>query len=140
MTPRNSRGVFLCPDERMGIAETLKARTWVDRSISPLECLAREIAIAGQVIEPGCACPELQQPSGVTRANARHVTGSLAQRPKDMNPAPRRRPRGDVVDQYREAACSYQAPYMQKRSLEIWHVMQRRRAEDQIKAIWIREG
>ena len=50
MTPRNSRGVFLFPDEPTGVAKALKARLRKDRPIAVLESLTREIAIARQVM------------------------------------------------------------------------------------------
>src|SRR5438128_10111289 len=108
MTPRNSRGVFLFPDEPMGIAKVRKSRARKARTVTALEFRPRQIAIAGQVIEPGCARPELQQPSGFARAGTRDVTGHVPHGPKDMSPPRRRRPRGNVIDQYRDAARSHE--------------------------------
>ena len=110
MTPRNSRGVFLFPYEPMGVAKALKARLRKDRPILVLERLTRQIAIARQVLEPGPARPEFQQPSGFARADAGDVTGNVAQGSKNMDLARRRRPRGDIVDQDRDAARTKQAP------------------------------
>src|SRR5256885_1641074 len=110
MTPRNSRGVLLFPGEPMGVAKALKARLRKDRPVPALKGLAREIAIARQVIQPARARPEFQQPCGIARADTRDVTGNVAQGSKNMNPTRRRLARGDVVDQDREAARTDQAP------------------------------
>src|SRR5438094_204011 len=110
MAPRSSRGVFRVPYEPMGVAKALKAGLSKDRPRLVRERLTRQIAIARQVLEPGPARPEFQQPSGITRADTCDVTGNVAQGPKDVNPARRRRPRGDIVDQDRDAARTKQAP------------------------------
>src|SRR2546429_8554702 len=114
MTPRNSRGVFLFPGEPMGVAKALKARLRKDRPVPALEGLARDIAIARQVIEPGPARPEFQQPCGIARADTRDVTGHVAQGPKNMNPTRRRLARGGVVDQDRDTAGTDQAMEVQQ--------------------------
>src|SRR5260370_4984634 len=113
MTPRNSRGVFLFPDQTMGIAEVRKPRSRKDRPVPALEFRARQIAIARQVIEPGCTGPEFEQPSGLGPAEMRNVAGNRAQGPEHMNPARRRRPCGDVVSQYRHAAWADEPTQMQ---------------------------
>jgi len=89
------------------------------------------------VIEPGCAGSEFQQPSSVAPAETAQVTGNVAERAEDVSYSQWPRPRGDVVDQDRHAAVSHQASQMRQRCFQVRDVMQRRRAEDEIKAMGI---
>ena len=56
-----------------------------------------------------------------------------------MDPARRRRPRGDVVNQYRDAARPDEASQLLQGSVQVLHVMQGRRAEDQVEPPGIAE-
>src|SRR5260370_37085698 len=103
MTPRNSRGVFLLPDEPVGIAQVFIPRTGKDRSVATLEFLTREIAIARDAIVPGCAGSEFQQPSSVAPGPPAQGTGTVTERADDASYSQRPRPRGDVVDPDRRA-------------------------------------
>jgi hypothetical protein len=91
------------PDQCVGVAERLEPGAGEDGSIALFKRVPREVAVAGQVLQPMGAVAEPEQPPHLRPAEATEISGEVAGRSESINPARRGRLWSDIVDQDRDA-------------------------------------
>lgn len=114
-----SMATRVAPTESVGVAEGVEVGAGEGGAVALFERRAGQVAVAGEVVQPGGASAELQQPPCLLEAVASQVGGEVTDRSQPVDPAGWGRSWGDVVDQDRQAPRRHEPTRVRQGGLQV---------------------